>query len=64
MATGTHIVLYLRLRSPHSKQALSGGYSKDDTTYDLSYLLCGPSWEKSADLVFLSPVVGEREPLH
>lgn len=64
VATGTHIVLYLRLRSPHSKQALSGGYSKDDTTYDLSYLLCGPSWEKSADLVFLSPVVGEREPLH
>lgn len=62
MATGTHIVLYLRLRSPHSKQALSGGYSKDDTTYDLSYLLSGPSWEKSADLVFISPVVGEREP--
>lgn len=54
----------ISLAALSTQQALSGGYSKDGTTYDLSYLLSGPSWEKSANLVFISPMVDEREPFH
>lgn len=60
------IYLYISLAAFSTWQAtvLSGGYSKDDTTYDLSYLLSGPSWEKPADLVFIRSMVGESEPFH
>lgn len=61
-----HSYTYISLAALSTRQAtvLSGGCSKGDTTYNLSYLLSGPSWEKPADLVFIRSVVGECEPFH
>lgn len=59
-----HSYLYICGCSLHTaSNNVKWGYSKDHTIYALSYLLSGPTSEKPTDLVFISYMVEESEPL-